>query len=190
MFLRCKWLGYFFFAFIHSDLLSLHPPSLTHNNSQRHPKVHGTHPAGCKKQLIDWLIWRCFCRMSCSCDFCGCPCGCFLKTHISFSLCCALQKNLFYLSGHIKAQAWFFNLGFLFFMKWDSLLICSYAKWVPGLLTITICNKITHYMQNLVPFSLFLLCLNSWAKASGVSLSGLYWCRQTSSKFMVNANWL
>ena len=63
----------------------------------------------------DWLIWRCFCRMSCSCDFCGCPCGCFLKMHISFSLCCALQKNLFYLSGHIKARAWLiFNLGFLF----------------------------------------------------------------------------
>ena len=129
----------------------------------------------------DWLIWRCFCRMSCSCDFCGCPCGCFLKMHISFSLCCALQKNLFYLSGHIKAQAWLiFNLGFLFFFfKWDSLLV-----------HIIICNKITHYMWNLVSFSLFLLCLNSWAKAPCISLSGLYWCRQTSSKFMVNANWL
>ena len=43
----------FFFQFIHSDLLSLHPPSLTHTNPQRHPKVRGTHPAGCKKRLID-----------------------------------------------------------------------------------------------------------------------------------------
>ena len=37
--------------------------------------------------------------------------------HTSFSLRCALQKNIFYLSGHIKAQAFsmyellFFELG-------------------------------------------------------------------------------
>ena len=28
---------------------------------------------------IDQLIWRCFCRISCSCDFCGCHFGCSLK---------------------------------------------------------------------------------------------------------------
>ena len=24
---------------------------------------------------IDWSIWRCFCRISCLCDFCGCTCA-------------------------------------------------------------------------------------------------------------------
>ena len=76
--------------------------SLMHNNPQRCTKVYGMCPIGHK----DWLmLWRCFCRISYSCDFCGCSCGYCLTMHISFSLRCALQKNIFYLSGHIKAQA-------------------------------------------------------------------------------------
>ena len=48
-----------------------------------------------------------------SCDFCG---YC-LTTHIFCILHCALQKNVFYLAGHIKAQVFsiwdllFFELG-------------------------------------------------------------------------------
>ena len=82
-------------------LLFLHPAPLTHKNPQRLTKVHCMSPVGRK----DRLILRCFCKTSCLCDFCGCSCGGCLKTHISFGLCCVLRKNIFYLSGHIKAKA-------------------------------------------------------------------------------------
>ena len=40
---------------------------------------------------ISWWIWRCFCGISCLCDFCGRSCDCCLTAHIPFSLCCAWQ---------------------------------------------------------------------------------------------------
>ena len=46
-----------------------------------------------------------FCRISCSCDFCGYSSGHCWTMHNSLRLCCALHKNIFYLCGHIKAQA-------------------------------------------------------------------------------------
>ena len=33
------------------------------------------------QRWIDPSIWRCFCRISCSCDFCGSYCGCCLTIH-------------------------------------------------------------------------------------------------------------
>ena len=38
------------------------------------------------QRWIDPSNWRCFCRISCSCDFCGSYCGCCLTMHIYFSL--------------------------------------------------------------------------------------------------------
>ena len=89
-------------------LLPLHPASLTHkNHPQRHTKIHGVRPLGRKDR------W-CFCKISCSCHFCHCSCGCCLKTHISFSLRCALQKNVFLYVWSHKGPS-IFNLGLLVF---------------------------------------------------------------------------
>ena len=119
-------------------LLPLSPASLTHKKSQRHTKVHGTHPVGCKDQSI----WRCFCRISCSCDFCGCC----LAMHISFSLHCALQMNIFYLSGHKGPSI--FNFGLIVFFTGTQWFWTGthdlFTRWVPGLtITTCICNRIT-----------------------------------------------
>ena len=97
-------------------LLLLCPAPLTHKKPQRCTKVHCMSPVGCK----DRLIWKRFCRISCLCDFCGCSCGCCLKTLISLGFCCALQKNIFYLSGHMKATWGIFNIsGLIVFFNWD-----------------------------------------------------------------------
>ena len=52
--------------------------------------------------------------------------------HISFSLSCCLQKNIFYLSGHIKAQAssiigdlLCFELGLMINGSGVGLMVCS-----------------------------------------------------------------
>ena len=100
---------------------------------------------------IDQSIWECFCRISCSCDFFGFSCVCCLTTHISFRFHCGLQKNIFYLSGHIRGQA-FSILDLLFFEMWldDSVVGLDHdllTRWVPRL-TITICNKITAIAVN------------------------------------------
>ena len=95
-------------------LLPLRPASLTYKNPQRRTKVYGMRHVGRKDRSFDLKMFlHMFCGISCSCDFCGC---CLTK-HVSFSLRCALQKNIFYLSGHIKAKAFsihdllFFELG-------------------------------------------------------------------------------
>ena len=102
-------------------LLPLRPASLTHRSPQRRT--------------------RCSCRISCSCDFCGCC----LTTHISFSLRCALQKNIFYGPKRLKNfqfRTWncFFELGLN--GSGVGLTHDLFTRLVPWLTT-TICNKIT-----------------------------------------------
>ena len=60
-------------------------------DANKSPKMHKSskHASRRTQRSIDQSIWRCFCRLPCLCDFCGCC----LTMHISFSLCCALQKN-------------------------------------------------------------------------------------------------
>ena len=96
-------------------LLPLRPVSPTHTNPQRRTKFHDMRLVGCKDRSIDRSPGRCFGKISCSCDFCGCSCGRCLTTHISFSLRCSLQKNIFYLSGHIKDKA--FSISDLLFSE-------------------------------------------------------------------------
>ena len=58
-------------------LLPLRPVSLMHKNPQRRKIFCGMHPVGCEGWSIDLRIF--FCRISCSCDFRGCSCGCFFR---------------------------------------------------------------------------------------------------------------
>ena len=46
---------------------------------------------------ISWSNWRCFCGISCLCDFCGRSCDCCLMAHMPFSLCCAWQLRSIFL---------------------------------------------------------------------------------------------
>ena len=87
----------------------------------------------------------CFCRISCLCDFCGCSCGCCLKTHISFSLHCALQKNIFLSVWSHKGPSIFSLELFVFWTGTQWFWTGAhdlFTRWVLGL-NITICNKIT-----------------------------------------------
>lgn len=99
----------------------------------------------CQRNCISWE-YRSFIRCSVSslvhqcidvsylftpsCDFCG---YC-LTTNIFRILCCGLQKNVFYLSGHIKAQVFsiwdllFFELG-LIGLDWDFGLFVHFWIW-------------------------------------------------------------
>ena len=53
--------------------------------------------------------------MSCSCDFCGCPCGWFLKTHISFSIV-VLYKKIYVICLAHKGPSMIFQFRiFVFF---------------------------------------------------------------------------
>ena len=53
--------------------------------------------------------------MSCSCDFCGCPCGCFLKMHISFSIVGFTKKFILSVWSH-KGPSMIFQFRiFVFF---------------------------------------------------------------------------
>ena len=85
----------------------------------------------CQRNCISWA-YRSFIRCSVSslvhqcivvsglftpsCDFCGY----YLTTHIFRILRCALQKNVFYLAGHIKAQV---IVGTYCFLNWDSMVL-------------------------------------------------------------------
>ena len=84
--------------------------SPTHKKRQRRKIIHGILPVGRKDRSIS----RCFCRISCLCDFCGCSVGCCLTRYISLSLFGALQMGFLFfipvclqincLHGYIKAQ--------------------------------------------------------------------------------------
>ena len=65
-------------------LLPLRPVSLMHKNPQRCKINHGMGPIGWS---IDPLILRCFCRIPCSCNFCGCY----------FIFFCALNRRAIFL---------------------------------------------------------------------------------------------
>ena len=95
-----------------------------------------------RQRSIDQSVWRCFCRISCLCDFCGCSCGCGLTTHTSFSRRCALHKNIFLSVCSHKGLS-IFNLG-LFWTGTQWVLDC-HSRFVHKMtgFTITICNKIT-----------------------------------------------
>ena len=120
--------------------LPLCPASLTQKIS---PKTHKSswHASRRMQRSIDQLIWRCFCRLPCLCDFCGCC----LTMHISFSLCCTLQKN-YLLSVWSHKGPRIFSLGLVLFWTGTQWFWTGthglFTRWVPRL-TITICNKIT-----------------------------------------------
>ena len=119
------------------------------------------------QRLIDQSIWRCFCRISCSCDFCGCFCGC-LTTRCIFLLVllCFTKEYMYLLSIWSHKGLSIFNLGIVVFWTgtqwfWSGTHKMSdlLTRWVPGL-TITICNKITelNIAVRLSPRACVMLC--------------------------------
>ena len=90
-------------------LLPLRPASLIHKNPPKCTNVYGSIPCRTKRSID--RSEDVFCRISCSCDFCGYSPGHCWMMHNSLRLCCALQKNICYLSGHIKGQGINCKLG-------------------------------------------------------------------------------
>ena len=90
-------------------LLPLRPASLMHKNPPKCTNVYGSIPCRTKRSID--RSEDVFCRISCSCDFCGYSPGHCWMMHNSLRLCCALQKNICYLSGHIKGQGINCKLG-------------------------------------------------------------------------------
>ena len=91
-------------------LWPLRPASLMHKNPPKCTNIYGSVPCRTQRSrrwrcfffffLFMWFLWLFFWPL--------------LTMHFSLRLCCALQKNIFYPPGHIKAQA-FFKLGLLVF---------------------------------------------------------------------------
>ena len=92
-----------FWNFGSNGKLFLPPASLAHKNPQRSKIIHGMRPVGCKDRYID--LNMCICRISHSCDFCGCYYGCRLTTHISFSLCCTLNTRTVFFFQYTVIQS-------------------------------------------------------------------------------------
>ena len=90
-------------------LLPLRPASLIHKNPPKCTNVYGSIPCRTKRSID--RSEDVFCRISCSCDSCGYSPGHCWMMHNSLRLCCALQKNICYLSGHIKGQGINCKLG-------------------------------------------------------------------------------
>ena len=108
-------------------LLPLRPASLAHKNLQRRKIIHGMCPVGRRdRSSISTCV---FVEISgCSRIFCGSYYDCCLKMHISFRLCCALNRRTIFLlnrefwslsshklSGDRNAQAFSISDSFLFF---------------------------------------------------------------------------
>ena len=76
--------------FVTSASCILRPASciLMHKNPQSHKIIYGMCPLGRKDRSISEDV---FVENPVWCDFCGCSCGCCLSTHISLTLCFALQ---------------------------------------------------------------------------------------------------
>ena len=81
-------------------------------------------PQDAKNDLL--IDLKMFCRMSCSCDFCGCPCGWFLKTHISFSIV-VLYKKIYVICLAHKGPSMIFQFRIFVFLELG-LIICSHAR--------------------------------------------------------------
>ena len=78
--------------------------SLMHTNPQRHKIIHGMCPLGRKDRVISDDV---FVENPVWCDFCGCSFGCCLTTHLSLTLCCAVQqKEYIFISVICKTEVW------------------------------------------------------------------------------------
>ena len=64
-------------------------------NLQRHTKVHGMRPVGCKDRLINRSEDVLADYPACVISVAVLVAACCLTMHVSFSLCCALQRIIF-----------------------------------------------------------------------------------------------